>query len=292
MQSLKLLIQGIVIGIGAISPGISGSILMVVFGLYTKVIQAIATLFKNFRKNLFFLFPIGIGILIGIVTFSRLINHSLDYFEIPTRLAFLGLLIGTIPIFFKEVNRHGRPQYHHFVFMAVTFCLSLVFLTFSSSAGVAPESTSILQSFSLGLVGISATIIPGISGVALLSSFGLYEKWLDLTSLTNIDLAVYIPAGIGILFGVFAFAILISKLLKNYYTATFTILFGLFLSIIPSVLRSPDGNFIPIGLNSPTTIGIILFTLGILASYAFGYFGYSDKTKRRKAKNPSDTIKP
>ena len=42
----------IIVGIGGIAPGLSGSVLLVIFGLYQKTINAIGTLFKNFKKNI------------------------------------------------------------------------------------------------------------------------------------------------------------------------------------------------------------------------------------------------
>lgn len=278
MKNIKLLLKGIIVGIGGIAPGLSGSVLMVILGLYTKVINSIATLFKDFKKNFFYLVPIGIGILIGIVTFSRIINYSMDHYEIQTRLAFFGLLIGTIPLFYKEVKKENSLKKKNYLMMIVTFILGMYFLTFSNSI-VSSNDLNIFQAFILGFVGISATIIPGIDGASILSALGLYNNWLDLTSLKNIDLAVYIPAGFGIIAGAFILSILINKMIKKNYTATFSVLFGLFLSIIPSILKTTEGSFITLGNNMATYIGIILFIIGVIVSYFFG------KLEQKKRKN-------
>lgn len=268
MNNIKSFLKGIVIGIGGIAPGLSGSVLMVILGLYTKVIKAIATLFKDFKKNMFFLMPIGFGILLGIVCFSRIISYSIEHYEIQTRLAFFGLLIGTIPLFYKEVQKEKIINKNHYILIALTFLLGLYFITFSNNIA-SSKDLNIFQSFALGFTGISATIIPGIDGAALLSALGLYSNWLDLTSLNNINLAVYIPAGIGVIAGTFILSIFINTLLKKKHTATFSVLFGFFLSIIPSILRSDNGSFISLNNNMTTYIGIVLFVVGILASYLF-----------------------
>ena len=44
-------LKGIIVGIGGIAPGLSGSVLLVILGLYHKTINAIGTLFKNFKKR-------------------------------------------------------------------------------------------------------------------------------------------------------------------------------------------------------------------------------------------------
>ena len=77
MKSVKLFLKGIIVGIGGIAPGISGSVLMIILGLYTKVINAVATLFKDLKKNILFLLPIGIGMILGIVLFSRIISYAI-----------------------------------------------------------------------------------------------------------------------------------------------------------------------------------------------------------------------
>ena len=51
-------LKGLIVGIGGIAPGLSGSVLLVIFGLYQKTINAIATLFKDFKKNILFLIPV------------------------------------------------------------------------------------------------------------------------------------------------------------------------------------------------------------------------------------------
>jgi len=264
---MKLFLKGIIVGIGAIAPGLSGSLLLVVLGLYEKVINSITTLFKNFKKNLLFLIPLGIGILLGIVTFSRLISFVIENYEIQTRLAFFGLLIGTIPLFYREVKKNNDLNKKHFLLMGIAFILGVCVLL-SPSIG-STENINIFQSFLLGFIGIGATIVPGVSGTAVLSVLGLYDNWLDLTSLNDIVLSIYIPAGIGVVIGGFLLLFTINKLLKKNYTATFSVLFGFFLSIIPGVLRCSAGNYISLANNSVTYIGAVLFIVGIFLSYLF-----------------------
>ena len=100
-------LKGIIVGIGGIAPGLSGSVLLVILGLYQKTITAIGTLFKNFKQNLKFLIPLVLGFGVGILIFSKVVDFLLANFEMYTRYAFLGLVIGTIPLFYKEVKKEG-----------------------------------------------------------------------------------------------------------------------------------------------------------------------------------------
>ena len=101
---MKTLLKGIIVGIGGIAPGLSGSVLLVILGLYQKALNAISTLFKNFKKNIAFLIPLIIGFGIGVLIFSKVVDFFLNNFEMQTRFTFLGLVLGTIPLFFKEVK--------------------------------------------------------------------------------------------------------------------------------------------------------------------------------------------
>lgn len=269
MEKIKLFLKGIIIGIGGIAPGLSGSVLMVILGLYSKIINSIATLFKDFKKNFIYLFPIGSGILLGIVAFSKIINYSMENFEIQTRLAFFGLLVGTIPIFYKDVKKYKNLNKNHYLIIILAFILGMYFLTFVSAIKIS-GNLNIFQAFIIGFVGISATIVPGLDGASILSALGLYNKWLDLTSLNIINLNIYIFLGLGIISGAFILSALINMMIKKNYTVTFSALFGFFLSIVPSILKTSNGRFISLNNNSSSYIGITIFIIGILISYFFG----------------------
>lgn len=54
--------KGILIGAGAILPGISSGVLCVIFGIYDKLVSSIVNFFSDTKKNFKFLFPILLGI--------------------------------------------------------------------------------------------------------------------------------------------------------------------------------------------------------------------------------------
>ena len=286
MKHFILYLKGAITGIGAVSPGLSGSVIMVILGLYTKTVDTIARLLPDLRdlqktkNNLLFLAPLMFGMLTGIILFARAISFALDNFEIQTRLASLGLLIGTIPLFYYEVKRKRKLETYHFALAAIGFAIGIAIFAFVDPAYHSGD-LNFFQAFTLGFAGISATVIP-INGAALLSAFGLYGSWLDLTSLSNFSLSLYLPAGIGVIVGGFTLAIIVSRLLKRYYTATFSVLFGLFLSIIPSVLRSDGGHWIALDANAATYVGATLLVIGIFASYKLG--GLSQKHEHGEEK--------
>ena len=104
---MKIFLKSIIVGIGGVSPGLSGSVLLVMFGLYERVIGAIGGFFKNIKKNLLFLIPVFGGFFVGVFLFSKLIDMLLSTFPMQTRFAFLGLVIGAIPLFYREIRKKG-----------------------------------------------------------------------------------------------------------------------------------------------------------------------------------------
>ena len=100
-----LLFKGIIIGIGKIIPGVSGSMLAVSMGLYENLIYSVNNFFDNPKKNFFFLTKLAIGVLIGIVLFSNIIKYFLEEYYIYTMTLFIGLILGGI-ITIKKVGVH------------------------------------------------------------------------------------------------------------------------------------------------------------------------------------------
>ena len=81
---LKQILSGVVIGVANIIPGVSGGTMMVAMGIYDKLISSITGLFKEFKKSVRFLLPVGIGMVLGIVVLSKLIAIMFDVIPFQT----------------------------------------------------------------------------------------------------------------------------------------------------------------------------------------------------------------
>ena len=66
--------MGILIGAGAILPGISSGVLCVIFGIYEKLVNSVLNLFKNFKEHFLLLFPISLGIFIGVLALANILK--------------------------------------------------------------------------------------------------------------------------------------------------------------------------------------------------------------------------
>lgn len=258
-----IFLKGILVGIGGIAPGLSGSVLLVILGLYQKTITAIGTLFKNFKKNILFLIPLFLGFGIGVIIFSKVVEYLLGNFEMYTRFAFLGLVLGTIPLFYKEVKKEGFNR-KYYIPMVISAIIGLSMFYFNKDLFPEISQPNLLQSILLGVAVAGSSIVPGVDSAVILSSLGLYE--LYVSSIANFNLSVLLPAGIGLIFGALIISFIINKLIAKYYTITFSIIFGLFLSIIPNVLN----NSCILELNSQSIISIIILIISFGISCCLG----------------------
>lgn len=259
---MKNFLKGIVVGIGGIAPGLSGSVLLVIFGLYQKTITAIGTIFKDFKNNLKFLVPLFMGFGVGVILFSKIVDFLLINYEMYTRFTFLGLIVGTVPLFYKEVKKEGFNN-KYYIIIAIAAIIGIAIFLFNGDMFPTIKDPNLFQSIILGVAVAGSSIVPGVDSAAILSSLGLYELYVN--SIATFNLSILIPAGFGLVIGALVISFIINKLISKYYTITFSIIFGLFLSIIPSVLNESC----VIGLNISSVISILLVIVGFVLSYFF-----------------------
>ena len=103
-EIILLIIKGMIIGLANIIPGVSGGTLMITLGLYEEIIETISHFFKNFKKNLKFIIPLGIGMVLAILLLSKVISICLENYPFPTTIFFIGLIIGGIPLIWKKIE--------------------------------------------------------------------------------------------------------------------------------------------------------------------------------------------
>lgn len=98
--NIGLIIYMVVASMCAISamvlPGISGSTLMLIFGLYVPVLTTIKEVMK-FNFNYFkALLVFGIGVILGIVLVIKLVKIALEKYRSQTVYCIIGLMIGSL----------------------------------------------------------------------------------------------------------------------------------------------------------------------------------------------------
>jgi len=273
-KNIILIIKGMIIGIANIIPGVSGGTLMITLGIYEQIINTISHFFKNLKDNLKFIIPLGIGAVLALLLFSKIISLSLDKFPFATTLFFLGLIIGGIPLLLKNMNKNkDSKKVINYIIAFISFACILLFAMLKSNNAVDLTNLSLIKIFLLFMVGIVAAatmVIPGVSGSFVLMLLGYYKPVIDtIKNITNFNLLghnilVIAPLGIGIIIGIVLVAKLIEMLLKKYETKTYFAVFGFVLASLIAIIKpifSYNMNIIEI------IIGIILLIVGAYSTY-------------------------
>ena len=276
MEFLLLILKGIIIGIANIIPGVSGGTLMITLGIYEDVINTISHFFKNFKKNLKFIVPLAIGMVLSILVLSKVISVCLDKYPFPTTLFFVGLIIGGLPLLWNK-SKAAKGKWSNWLVFGITFLIVLIFAFLKSGDYVVSlDNLNIfgyIMLFIIGMVSAATMVIPGISGSFVLMLLGYYEPIVntvkDLTnfSLLSHNLLILIPFGIGIVVGIILVAKLIEWLLKKYPIKTYYGVLGFVIASIISIIKPLLSNGTSI---IEVIISIILLIVGGIIAYKLG----------------------
>ena len=255
--------KGIIVGLGGVAPGLSGSVLLIIFGLYQKTLDALGNLLTDFRKNLRFLAPLVAGMFLGVLLFSKVIDFFLTGYEMPTRFCFLGLILGTLPMVWQEVRKEGFSRGYYLV-IGLAALAGTWFFTVNPNAFPQVSDPTLLQKLLLGVAVAATAIVPGVDPAVFLSTLGFYEMYVK--ALANVDLAILIPMVGGLAAGAVAISFTMSWLFRRFYTASFSVIFGIFLSMIPNMLTADC----VLGWNGVSAVSVAVLILGFIISWFLG----------------------
>jgi len=273
-KNIILVIKGMIIGLANVIPGVSGGTLMITLGIYEQVIDTISHLLSNFKNNLKFIIPLGIGVVLSLLLFSKIIGISLEKYPFATTLFFLGLIIGGIPLIIKNLNKNkDSKKISNYIIAFISFAFIIIFAMFKTGNDVNLSNLSFLNLTTLFIVGIIASatmVIPGISGSFVLMLLGYYKPIIDtVRNITNFNLLTHNiivlgTFGIGILIGIILVSKLIELLLKKFETKTYYAVFGFVLASCIAIIKPLFSLKISI---LEIIIGIILFIIGAISAY-------------------------
>ena len=220
---------GILIGVGAILPGISSGVFMCCFGLYEKIVDSILHFFKDVKGNIKFIVPIAIGTFIGIFLFGNILKILFNKFYIPTCFAFIGLILGSLKLIIKQAN-FKKITISHFLVLAITLSLSIYLIVLEKTLNFNINISSNAYLIIAGILMSSGIVIPGVSKTVILMMLGIYPIYLSAVS--SLNLSFLFPIGVGLIIGGIMFLCLINFLFK--YAKSYTY-FGIIGFIIGSI---------------------------------------------------------
>ncbi len=232
---LRDLLCGLLIGAGAILPGVSGGVLAVVFDIYrpfmevlTRPRTAIPKYWKRFP-------PIALGWCVGFLGFAKGIATAISLSNTVTTWLFIGLIVGTVPSLFREAGKEGRTAAS---WGSLLLCAGAVFAGLfyvSRIAEVSVEPNFWWYNFCGVLWGMSI-VIPGMTSSSIMMALGLYQPMLE--GLARLDLLLLSASLPGMVLAIALLARLVSWFFRRHYAVAFHGILGFVLAstlvIIPT----------------------------------------------------------
>ena len=255
MQYLVIFIKGMMMGAADIIPGISGGTVALITGIYEKLLKSINSISwktivqvkKNGLKFVWkkingrFLLTLVSGIITSILLFSWILEWLFKNESIALWSFFFGILLASF-IFLIKIEIQKKTISFFSLLIGIFLSYQITKITPSSIQTVSPWYI-----FVTGFFGITAMILPGISGAYILLLMGVYQ-----TILTNIRQAqqlifsfnkevlmdVIQVLGIfflGIIFGIKFFTKFLTFILENYRRYTMSFLIGLMIGSLNKI---------------------------------------------------------
>ena len=225
---------GFVMGAATLVPGLSAGTVAFVFGIYPRVIAALAALNADWWRALCrwerarlavdgwqLLLALGIGMGMALVL---LVGGLLEWIQLwpqQFRGLFCGMILGSILLFLLGMGNCTLRLLWWLLAGAITGMLLLTGLSFVAL----PVHPAAL--FLAGMIALATMLIPGLSGAYVLLLLGLYET--VLTAVDEFRLELLVPFAAGGLLGLLLFTRLLNLLLQRYQTALLLFINGLLL---------------------------------------------------------------
>lgn len=324
MKYIRNALLGFFMGCAEMVPGVSGSTIALVGGIYEGIIELLYTLTviskvvakfflrKASLKDIWaeilkidikFVIPLGIGFLVALITMSSAVLWLLQYYPHYLLTGLLALLLSAAVIPYMEMDRKGVQEA---VVFTITFLLFLFIMTREDGINSDPSYLLLLLG---GFFGISGLILPGVSGGVILLVMGVYYYVIDavhsiITFSASADQLIGMMLfGVGAIVGVYFISITIRKLLVRSRSLLMAFIMGLVLSSTPQLLPfvettgfSEGGNPVVeyVGISNFTDSELIamvvIFTVVLLAAVSFNLRSYRKDHKAKVQKGEKKIV--
>lgn len=276
IEYLRYFLCGLIFGTANVIPGVSGGTMLVVFGVFDRLTEAISGI-KRIFQNFWFLFTFALGAGGGIVLSAFVISSLFESFGVQTNMFFIGLILGGVPLIYKfgTEEKNVKPSCAVPFVIAMAVVIGLTVLEKLDVFKLAPDVvTGFAPVISLKLIVCAAIaavtmIIPGISGSFVMMLLGVYETIIG--AIKDMNFFVIIPFAIGAVIGIIGGAKLISILIKKNKLMVYSALMGLVIGSVYAIL--PDG----FGFNLQTGYGFACALFGVMAATLVEKLGGSEE---------------
>ena len=273
MEHIINVLKGVVIGVANAIPGVSGGTMMVIMKVFDRLLGAVTLNLKKLKENFVFLLTIIIGMGIGVILSAKVLNICFENFYVQTQFFFMGVVLGSLPMIYKEATKEKKLEPLHLIPFAIGLgvIIGVTVISMSATNSVITSLTPVTFFYLLmiSVVAAAAMIMPGLSGSLVLLILGGYQTVINAVDEMNI--MVLIPVGIGIILGILLCAKVITLCLKKWQRGTYAVILGLivgsFYAIWPrETVDSVTGEITGASFefNSTGIIAIVIGIIGIL----------------------------
>jgi len=254
MRYLLLYFKGMLMGAADLVPGVSGGTIALITGIYKELLdsinavswstlkllkkEGIVAIWKKIKGP--FLLAVFGGIISSVLLLSRLLEWLMINQPIGLWSFFFGLLIASIVYLIKTDLKFDLTSILYLVLGAI-----LSFMVTQLQGG--QEEISLWYLFLSGFIGISAMILPGLSGAYIFFVMGVYQTILSYLRqaqdlIFDFDQAIFITVSsglavfiLGIITGLKVFSKFLTWLLERYPKQIMAVLIGLMIGALHKV---------------------------------------------------------
>lgn len=278
---------GIFIGLAVIVPGVSGSAIAMMLGLYTAMLYSFGNIFSDFKKCIGFLIPLVLGAAIGFGAGFFIIQKVFGKYLFEIVCLFVGFMVGALPAITKEIRgeRFTAPRVALLPLgIAIPVAIGVLSIILSPGNDTGATFTSFpawrfIVYLPLGALVSLTQIVPGLSATAILMAFGQFGPILNSVSLSYIlenpaVIGLYASLGVGFLLGIIFISKIFTIILDRHKVTAFFMISGMSVGSIVSMFINPDVFEVYVAWANgesnpllPIVIGSVLMIIGFTLSF-------------------------
>lgn len=282
-QALGIAARGFAMGVAEVIPGVSGSTIALIVGVYTRFVEAIKaytprtvvaflaalpganrdrpTLIARARDlHLEFMLPLMAGMASAVLIASKVLPPLMRTYPAHADAVFFGLILGSVWLPWSMIPKKSGVL----IVPVVVAALSAWFVVGHPTMTAGDASPAYI--FLCACIAICAFILPGVSGSYTLKVLGQYENVLG--AIHRLDFVVLIAFGLGMVVGLAVFVRILSFLLARFPSVTLAALTGLMAGSLRSVWPFKQEAGVVASGYIPTSFAV--HELTVIAAFAVG----------------------
>ena len=273
-------ICGLLMALADSVPGVSGGTIAYLLGYYEDFINSLNSFMsrkgdklerkENLKISFKFLIRLGIGWIVGFISAVLILTSVFESHIYQISSLFIGFIVFSIPLIVYE-EKESLKKFYNVVFLILGAALVVAITMVNPSDGGSVSAGAfnigqLIYTVLVGMIAISAMVLPGISGSTMLLIFGVYLPVMnaikDLLHLDFSGLPIVISVGIGILLGVIVIIKLVKAALEHFHSQTVYAIIGLMLGSLLSIVKGPESLETPKEMLTMDTFSILFFFIG------------------------------